>query len=64
MQWGFVMVHEPLPSAVGQEKLPPGLRPSRTALPPEAHWFCGQAYAKGPASGSPAKMNLTNCKSD
>jgi hypothetical protein len=58
------MVRESLPFAVGQEKLPPGRRASRTALPPEAHWFCGQAYAKGLASGSPAKMNLTNCKSD
>jgi len=58
------MVHEPQPFADGQEELPPEQRSSRTALSPEAHWSCRQGRAKGPATGSPAKMNLTNCKSD
>ena len=62
MRRGFVMVHEPLPFAVGREELPPEQRATRTALPPEAHWSCGQACAKGPATGSLAKMNPTNCK--
>jgi hypothetical protein len=57
------MVHEPLPFAVGQEKLPPEQRATRTALPPEARWSCQEGRAKGPAIGNPAKMNLTNCKS-
>jgi hypothetical protein len=47
------MYHEPLPFAVGQEK-----------LPPEACWSCQQGRAKGPVIGSPDKMNLTNCKSN
>ena len=58
------MVYEPLPSAVGQEKLPPEQRATRTALPPEAHWSCRQGSAKRPAIGSTDKMNLTNCKSN
>ena len=53
MSRGFVMYHEPLPFAVGQEK-----------LPPEACLSCQQGRAKGPVIGSPDKMNLTNCKSN
>jgi len=62
MQRGFVIVHEPLPFAVGQKELPPERRATCTALPPEARWFNQQGRAKGPTTGSPAKMNLTNCK--
>ena len=58
------MVRESLPFAVGQEKLPPEQRATRTALPSEARWSCRQARAKRPAIGNPAKMNLTNYDSN
>jgi len=61
---GSVTVHEPLPFAVGQEELPPEQRSSRAALLSEARWACRQGRAKRPVIGNPAKMNLTNCKSD
>ena len=56
------MVRESLSFAVGQEKLPPEQRATRTALLLEARWFCRQGCGKGPATGSVAKMNPTNCK--
>jgi hypothetical protein len=58
------MVRESLQFAIGQEKLPPEQCATRTALPPEACLSCRQASAKRPAIGNPAKMNLTDCKSN
>jgi hypothetical protein len=61
---GFVMCLEPLPLAVGQEKLPPEQRAIRTALPLEARWSCRQGHGERPAIGNRAKMNLTNYDSN
>ena len=61
---GFVMCLEPLPLAVGQEKLPPEQRATRTALPSEARSSCEQGHAKRPAIGNPDKMDLTTCKTN
>jgi hypothetical protein len=61
---GFVMVLEPLSFALGQKGLPPVQSAIRTSLPPEACWSCRQGRAKGPATGSPAKMNLTYYESN
>jgi hypothetical protein len=53
MRRGSVICHEPLPFVVCQEK-----------LPHEACWSSRQGRAKGHASGSLAKMNLTKCKTN
>jgi hypothetical protein len=51
------MLHEPLPFAIGQEKLPPKQRATRTALPSKARWSCPQGRTKRPAIGNPEKMD-------
>jgi hypothetical protein len=58
------MVRESLPFAVGQEKLPPEQRATRTALPSGARCSCRQGCAKDRATGSLAKMNPTNYDSN
>jgi hypothetical protein len=58
------MCHEPLPFAVGQEKLPPEQRATRTTLPSEARSSYEQGRAKRPAIGNPDKMDLPTCKSN
>jgi hypothetical protein len=58
------MVRESLPFAIGQEKLPPEQRATRTALPLEARWSCRQGHGERPAIGNRVKMNLTNYDSN
>jgi hypothetical protein len=60
----FVMVLEPLSFALGQKGLPPVQSAIGTALSSEARWSCRQERAKGPTTGSPARMNLTNYESN
>ncbi len=61
---GFVMVVEPLSYALGQKGLPSVQSAIRKALPSEARWSCRQGCAKGPTTGSPARMNFTNYESN
>jgi hypothetical protein len=59
----FTCIFESLAPTYGEVSLW-AMNHYRSLLARRGRWSGGQASAKGPTTGSPAKMNLTNCKSN